>query len=344
MVFSAAGGLAEIVRALAERLPPGWSVERVVDDACQARGVEVDATLRLTSSEGRARCVPVLLKRRLDPRGACELPVLPDVLVVAPYLSSAVRELLTSRGVSYADQTGNARLVVDAPGLFVLTSGATSNPWPDARALSLRGVKAGRVVQTLVAQRMPVGVRELATLAQADPGYVSRLLKHMDREALIERTSRGQVERVDWRAVLVRWSSDAPLDARVNITAWLAPRGIRHALERLAQSSLRHLITGSEAAARCAPIAPTRLLSVYVDDPQHAAQTLDLRQVDAGANVLLLQPEDEALYAQGVPDDGVCLAPLPLLVADLLTGPGRAPAEAEALMRWMATHEEVWRG
>lgn len=38
------------------------------------------------------------------------------------------------------------------------------------------------------------------------------------------------------------------------------------------------------------------------------------------------------------------MARLPVVVADLLSGPGRPPAEAEALMDWMAAHEEVWRG
>jgi hypothetical protein len=42
--------------------------------------------------------------------------------------------------------------------------------------------------------------------------------------------------------------------------------------------------------------------------------------------------------------DGLTCATLPLVVADLLSGPGRSPAEAEALMDWMAAHQEDWRG
>jgi hypothetical protein len=30
--------------------------------------------------------------------------------------------------------------------------------------------------------------------------------------------------------------------------------------------------------------------------------------------------------------------------ADLLTSPGRGPAEADALINWMKANEEVWRG
>jgi len=107
---------------------------------------------------------------------------------------------------------------------------------------------------------------------------------------------------------------------------------------------LRYLLTGSGAASRVVPVAPTRLLSIYVDDPARAAETLGLRRADAGANVILLQPEDGAIYGGTREVDGMRQAPLSMIVADLLTGPGRSPAEADALMDWMESHEEVWRG
>jgi len=263
---------------------------------------------------------------------------------VAPYRAKSVGEVLGAGGASYAEQTGNTRGVLDEPGLFILTAGAAANPWPDKRKLSLRGIKAGRVVRALAVKRPPVGVRELAELADTDPGYVSRLLKMLDSEAIVERTSRGQVEQVDWRRLLVQWSEDAPLEARAEATTWLAPRGLKSVLDRLGSADLRYLLTGSAAASRVAPVAPTRLLSVYVDDAGSAAEALGLRRTDAGANVILLQPEDDAIYARGTEVEGLRQASLPMIAADLLTGPGRSPAEAEALMDWMETNEEAWRG
>ena len=304
----------------------------------------VDAKLRFTSSEGRSRSMPVALKRRIDPRMASQVPFESSLIVMAPYLSKSVREVLEARGASYADQTGNARVVIDEPGLFILTAGADSNPWPDKRKLSLRGIKAGRFVRALAVKRPPVGVRELAELADTDPGYVSRLLKMLDSEAIVERTSRGQIEQVDWRRLLVQWSEDAPLEARAEATTWLAPRGLKTVLERLGAADLRYLLTGSAAASRVAPVAPTRLLSVYVEDPRRAAEALGLRRTDAGANVILLQPEDDAIYERDTEVEGLRQASLPMIAADLLTGPGRSPAEAEALMDWMETNEEAWRG
>ena len=330
--------LANTVEMLADRLPPGWRVE--------PRSVSgpLEGSLFFTSSEGRALNVPVAVRRRIDPRTARQLPHLPSLMVVAPYLSKSVRAVLKELGVSYADVTGNIRVVLDEPGLFVVASGAQSNPQPDKRRLSLRGVKAGQVVQALAASIPPLGVRELAQRAGADPGYISRLLTLLDGEALVDRTSRGRVDQVDWRGLLARWATDAPLSSRAEESTWIAPRGLKSVFERLKSAPLRYLVTGSAATAPVAQVAPTRLISVYVDDPVAAGEMLGLRRADAGANVVLLEPRDDVIFEVAVDFDGLRQAPWTVVAADLMTGPGRSPAEAEALLDWMDDHEEEWRG
>ena len=71
--------------------------------------------------------------------------------------------------------------------------------------------------------------------------------------------------------------------------------------------------------------------------------SLGLTATTAGANVVLLRPESAAIFSQTQERGGLRVALLPVVVADLLTGLGRSPAEAEALMDWMDAHEEVWR-
>lgn len=330
--------LNDSTRQLERCLPPGWSIEALMEFGPTGAG------LRITSSEGHSRTFSVLLKRRIDPRMANQFPADPALFVAAPYLSKSVRQILDQLGASYVDHTGNIRVVIDKPGLFILTQGAETNPSPEKKKASLRGVKAGRVVQALVTKPPPLGVRELAEFTDTDPGYVSRLLKMLDNEAIVERDSRGQVEKVDWWRMLEQWSEDAPLSKRSEPTTWVAPRGLKNVLEGLKSADFPYLLTGSAAASQIVPIAPTRLLSIYVDDPERAAEALGLRRADAGANVILLQPNDDALYQPSTEIEGLKQARLPLLVADLLTGPGRSPAEAKALMDWMQENEEVWRG
>jgi hypothetical protein len=329
--------VADATRVVQERLPPGWIVERIGQSPSAPR-------LRITSKEGRSGEVAVLVLARPDPRSARQVPAERPVLVASRYLSRSVRDVLGAEGVSYADHTGNVRFVVDDPGLYIVTSGADANPWPEQRRFSLRGAKAGRVVCALARAVPPMGVRELAAAADTDPGYVSRLLGMLDREALVDRTSRGRVERVDWRKLLIRWSEEAPLESRTVASPWLAPRGHKSLWDGLRAADFRYAATGSMVGAAVAPVAPTRLASIYVEDPATAAQSLGLREAQVEANVVLLQPEDQTVFERVDRRDGLTCARLPLVVADLLSGPGRSPAEAEALIDWMAAHEETWRG
>lgn len=89
--------------------------------------------------------------------------------------------------------------------------------------------------------------------------------------------------------------------------------------------------------------ASRRLATIYVGDAEVAASTLRLRRADSGANVLLLQPFNDIVFARSTDHAGVTYAAPSQVAADLLTGPGRGPAEGEELLRWMEHHEHDWR-
>lgn len=267
------------------------------------------------------------------------------VLVITPYLSASTRERLRSEGIGYVDLTGNVRVVVAKPGLFIETQGATEDPDRQERpARTLRGAKAGRVVRVLIDSKQPPGTRELAAKAEVDPGYASRVLALLDTEALIARAARGRIEGVSWPVLLRRWAQEAPLESRGAVLAYLDPRGLSAFLSRLGRSGERYAVSGSLAAARFAPIAPPRLAVIWMKDAKDASVRLGLRPAAAGANVLLVDPFDDGVFARAQEKDGVWYAALSQVAADLLTSPGRGPAEAEELIAWMSKNEEIWRG
>ena len=41
--------------------------------------------------------------------------------------------------------------------------------------------------------------------------------------------------------------------------------------------------------------------------------------------------------------DGITYACVTQVLLDLMTGPGRGPAEAEGLLEWMRENEEIWK-
>jgi hypothetical protein len=82
---------------------------------------------------------------------------------------------------------------------------------------------------------------------------------------------------------------------------------------------------------------------IYADDSDKFADRLGLREVQVGANVLLATSTYDVVYDRSQNVDGVSFAAPSQTVVDLLTGPGRNPAEAEALLEWMERNPDVWR-
>ena len=337
----------EVLRA---RLPDGWRAD--LDEADGARDDKgADACLLVSGPDASSARLAVHSRRSLQPRGVlvlrAQLQEFPedDSMVVAPYLSPLVRERLVEAGLGFVDLTGNVRIVLSSPGLYIEASGADVNPVRSARpSRSLRGGKAGRIVRALIDREKPSGVRALATATGVNPGYVSRIVALLDDQALIERSGRGRIVSVDWPRLLERWSQDAPLSSRGPQTMCLEPRGLAELTLRLGTSSLRYAVTGTLAVSEFAPVTAAHLAVVYVDDSHAAVSALGLRIAERGANVMLIEPEDEWVFEGRALRNGLSAVAVSQAVADLLTSPGRGPAEAEAVIAWMGENERAWRG
>jgi len=351
---------------LTDRLPPGWGAtvteNLVVPDPGRRVGavVELDAVVELIGSDGARVLLVMAVKRSLLVRDlpavvdrlhasvagliGLEVPTVP--VVVARYLGPSVRAWLEDRGVSYLDATGNLRIIVQYPALYLRDTGAGRDPWrsPGRPRGTLRGPPAARVVRALVDFVPPVTVPELVRRSGASTGATYRVVEFLEQEGMIERAPRGPITGVAWRRLLERWSEDYSFQRSNAVSAYLQPRGIPALLDGLrAADGVRYALTGSLAAQRLAPYAPPRLTMLYVDDPAVVAKQLELRAVDTGANVLLAVGDYDVVFDRTVEADELSFVAPSQTAVDLLTAPGRGPAEAQALLEWMQTHESDWR-
>ena len=199
-------------------------------------------------------------------------------------------------------------------------------------------------MRVLIDARVPPGVRDLAERAGVDSGYVSRILSLLDREALVERRGHGKIVSVDWPRLLHRWAEDAPIESRGTHSACLEPRGISALLVRLKAFAGRYALTGTLAAEIVAPVTPSRLAVLYLEDVAEAIGGLGLRPAEAGANALLIESKDDGVSVGASVRDGLTYVAPSQAAADLLTSPGRGAAEGEALIAWMVQNEDAWRG
>ena len=269
----------------------------------------------------------------------------PAFMLVSSYLSPLTRERLAEAGISYADSTGNIRLSVDRPAVFIETQGADKNPFREERALrSLKGGRAARVARGLLDYRTPFGTRELAAEIASSPAMVSRVSGLLEPDEIVTKESpRGRIVSVDWEALARRWALDYDFASSNTLTTWLEPRGTGALFARLREATFRYTVTGSLAAYRLAPIAEPRLATLYVDEPETAAQTLGLRPAETGGNVLLVIPFDPVVFERAEYDDGIAYTRVTQTLLDLMKGTGRGPAEAEALLEWMRDNEDRWK-
>lgn len=340
--------LKELDKTLRARLPSTWFLDV---NPLGSHG-PFDATIDVGSPNGANRRILVEAKRRVDPKDVHNLVAKlrqymepgGGALVVAPFLGRQTRELLTTVDVGYMDVTGNMRLRLDEPALYVETMGADSNPWKDEQQplRSLKGRAAGRTVRALCDFHPPYGIRELAERADVPIASISRVVTLLDREALLTRTPRGAIAEVRWGPLIERWAQDYNLTTSNTDHTYLEPRGLDALLRKLRGLPSAYAVTGSLAAARVAPITAPRLAAIYVKDREVIAEALGLHQAERGANVLLLEPFDPVVFERTTARDNVVYAALTQVAADLLTSPGRGPEEGEELLRWMEENEDAW--
>ncbi len=140
------------------------------------------------------------------------------------------------------------------------------------------------------------GVRELADKAEGSTATLARVIDLLAREALLTRVRRGRVTDVEWTGCIRRRSKDYEFATPNHPTPLLAPRGLNDVTTKLKSVKWRYALTGSLAVRDTSPIAPAWFAMICVDDVESAMRTLDLRETDGGANVLLAGQFDQVVY------------------------------------------------
>ncbi len=341
-------------RQVTDRLPKGWSATLIE----QPDGPRVDGVIEISAPNLERAALILEVKRKVDGRDVSELKrrlsrhesslTNAHGVVVAAYLSPQVRSRLTDAGLSFVDVTGNVRIELAQPGLFLADRGADKDPWrgPGRPRGTLKGEPAALIVRALADFDRDWRMRELIEVSGASSGATYRVVEYMERAGLAERGDDGRLRVAIWHRLLKAWSSDYGLVANSRTTRWIASRGIPGLLDRIAQKRPpgKYAVTGTLAAGEWAGYAPAVLATVYVTNAEAAAQAWGLQPTDAGANVLLAEPPFDAVFERSwVNGAGVTKAAPSQVFVDLLTGPGRSPSEAEALLAWMQRNESAWR-
>ncbi|MFC8013739.1 helix-turn-helix domain-containing protein [Streptomyces cinereoruber] len=347
------------ILALSDLLGQEWQVEQLPSkskafDALLQVKAEGDNYYTQLMVEATHAVPPRFVMERLVPRVELlrEVNHYTNMLVIAPWISSQTRELLRQNGIAYLDLTGNVDIRVSRPAIIIHTTGAEKAPKSAPRETSrttLAGAKAGRLVRVLADVPPPHRAMDLHQTSGLSLPYVSRLLDTLEDQLLIRREKRT-ITGVDWPQLLRVRAQEASLLTHGSYQGFLAPNGVPALLKQIPNLAMEYVdglsVTGSYAAQRFVRIAVGGQLMLYVAswlDMEDVADELGLLPVAEGADILLLKEPDSFVRSRSEFIKAVQYVAPSQTALDCLAGPGRMPAEGEALLGFMEKFPEEWR-
>lgn len=253
---------------------------------------------------------------------------------IAPYISPRAAEICTQEDIGYVDLAGNCRLCF---GQVYIQKEGKSNPFNQKRELrSLYSPKAERILRVLLnSPQKAWKIKDLAKEAAVSLGQVSNVKKLLaDREWISTRKAGYQLLTPSF--LLSEWAQNYDY-RRHQIKDFYSLKNVGEIESALAQTcqqeGIRYALTGFSGAARYAPMVRYQRVMAYVADGiEKLAMKLNLKAVNSGANVSLLQPYDEGVFYQAQDIDGTQVVSPIQLYLDLFLFRGRGEEAAQALL------------
>ena len=254
-------------------------------------------------------------------------------VLVVPYMTKAGARTATGLELNWIDLAGNGH--IRDQGLHVRVEGLPNLLPARGRPSTPFAPKSARVSRLMLLDPWRWWrQKSLASETGLDDGHVSRVVRRLDDDLLLDRQG-PEFRPRDPYALLDAWADDYRFDRHDVVSGHITGSGMEVAdsLHRqLVDNNIDHAFTGLPAAWALGQHARFRLVSVYVaGDPRVAAGALGLRRGERGANVQVIGPDDEGVFAGARDVHGrTCVSP-PQVYLDLLHLPERAKEAAEQL-------------
>jgi len=257
-------------------------------------------------------------------------------IVIAPYISPEGQRLCREAGVGFLDLTGNAYLRFD--GVLVDRQSNTSPPRAKARLRQLFSPKSSRILRVLLERpKAEWTLARLASEANTSIRTAHLVVNALEEKAFLEKR-RGAITLQKPGDLLDLWVQSYSLERHRQHTFYTFLRNPRELALKLGTHAAAYgepvALTLHSGAALVAPFVRSADVHAYVlGDLDRLAKTLDLRPVDTGGTVHLLEPYDEGVFYRVQSVKGIRVVCNTQLYLDLIHYPARGREQAEELRR-----------
>lgn len=266
-------------------------------------------------------------------------------LIVVPYMGDIGQKLCEEAQIPWMDLSGNAW--IHAGRIRVSVLGRENEFKSRGRPANLFAPKSARIVRILLVDHgYSYLQKELAELADVDPGHVSRVVRRLEDAGFVERDPLHGVSVRDPNLLLDTWREEYDLAAHKVKKGHLAVRKPEDALNRMGQvlrdGNVEYALTGLPAAWLYVRHAGYRLITLFVDFWPGKAPLVEAgwRDQEQGGNVWILRANDIGVFYGSTERDGFpCVSPVQAYL-DLCQLPERATEAADVLRdKWLTWGE-----
>lgn len=254
---------------------------------------------------------------------------------IAPYISESTAQICKEQNVGYIDLSGNCFLKFSK--YFISKEGKPNTRAKKRDLRSLYSPKAERVLRVLLANpEEKWKLQKLAKEADVSIGQASNVKKLLLDREWINVTSDGlELEKPEF--LLNEWQKNYSFRRNKRYDYYSLEDN--NSLEiKLAQTckndNVKCALTGFSALERLSPyIFNQRVMAFIEKNVENIADALNLKKVDSGANLMLLEPYDQGVFYDTKSFDSVNVATPIQTYLDLQGFRGRGQEAAEHLFK-----------
>ena len=254
-------------------------------------------------------------------------------ILIAPYLSNTSRQICKEAGIGCIDLAGNAFL--SFKNIYVDRTGMP-NPFSVARlSKSVFSPKSSRILRVLLSDPIKRWyVEGISQEAGVSIGLASRVKQALlEKEWIKEENKRFYI--VEFEEVLYEWVRNYVYTKNQvsSFYSGLSEDNLEEAIKKeCIKRNYRYGLALFSGARKVAPFVRFLRFFTYIDgDIENIASALQLKKVESGPNVMLLQPYDEGIFYGLQNINGISVVSDIQLYLDLKSYKGRGDEAAQAI-------------
>lgn len=260
--------------------------------------------------------------------------------LVVPYMYELGRKYCQEANISWLDLSGNANIA--GPGIRIIIEDQPNLYKRPGRSSSVFAPKSSRVARFLL-YKYPdfFRQREIAEQTGLGEGYVSKIVKSLEKLDLIARDESGRITSQDPVVLLDAWLEKYDFAKHNSISGFIPARSgqdlLRRVRDSLNKEGIDYAVTGLGAAWLYTHFASFRTVTIYISENSRRDLLSDLNfsESDVGANAIISSPNDPSIFWNREESDGVqCVHPIQAFL-DLKGQPERAQEAMHELKQYI---------